>query len=169
MAQTCVACLDEYTVIIKLQCGCIYCYPCTRCFLSNILQDQTLYPWRCCTITVERDIIAPALTDSLARDLDARHMQYQEQLNLIPRCAWEGCNTVFTHDRMSNTRAFCHRCFRHTCLICRGESHADHHCPEGQDGMESRELSNLGQGEHLQRCYQCRALVQKDYGCNHMT
>ena len=166
MAQMCIICLENHTTFIKLQCECTFCYPCIRSFLSNILKDQSRYPWRCCEVTVERDIVAPALTDTLAHDWDARHVQYLEHLNLIPKCAWEGCGAIITHDRMTVYYASCHRCFRETCMVCRRESHGSQACPES--AAEARELGMI-ETENLQRCYQCRAMVQRNQGCNHMT
>ena len=167
MAAVCSVCFELCPEVIVLPCACIYCHPCIRQFLSNILKDQSAYPWRCCANIVEKYMVAPALTESLSQDWDARHAQHIANQNMVPTCAWQGCGVMLQHDQITVNMAFCHVCYRETCMICRGESHGTQICPEY--AAEDDQMAAMVVTERWQRCYQCRAIVHREEGCNHMT
>ena len=166
MADLCYVCFEQSAEAIRLQCRCYYCHDCVRHFLRDILKDQSLFPWRCCGRDVARDIAAPALTEALSRDWDARQEQHLANQRLVPKCAWEGCGVVLQDHHTSINTGFCHVCRRSTCMICRSKEHVWLACPLRK--AEADEIAAMATRTGLQRCYQCRAIVERDEGCNHI-
>lgn len=60
----------------------------------------------------------------------------------------------------------CQRCKTKVCAICNGKAHGDGECPKDEDLMKFIEIAKKNK---FQRCYSCRAVVELERGCNHMT
>lgn len=81
-------------------------------------------------------------------------------------CPQPRCLTFIGAVDMDEQTTTCTNCFFEICNRCRRESHTSLIACRPLD--EDPEVLSVGQREGWQRCYSCRAMVERTEGCNHL-
>lgn len=83
-------------------------------------------------------------------------------------CSQPSCSTwIAPKYIMAETNtARCPTCKHEACVSCRGPSHGMAECPQDPILQMTNDLASL---EGWKRCYQCRAFVEHNAGCRHIT
>ncbi|KAF5844346.1 hypothetical protein GGP41_004481 [Bipolaris sorokiniana] len=141
----CCVCRGDFLLasVERFECGYAYC---SDCFKRVVMRA-----------TVERDLVyMPPSLNRWNREKDTREKTY---------CANSNCGRLIAPAHIISSEATCPRYMHKTCSTCKNHYHEDD-CPAD---LDLREALELGQVKRWQRCFSCRALVEIDWACNHMT
>jgi hypothetical protein len=163
----CAACTDEFRWkdITQLECKHQYCSPCMkRIIMRGVLDhDLALIPPRCCGTNIPFTIIFTTLDDREMNDFQEAEMEKNTREKTY--CSNSSCGRFINPARITAGKATCRRCGFDTCSMCKNPSHEDD-CPADPELQATLQLGNQ---QRWQRCFSCRALVEIEMGCNHMT
>lgn len=80
-------------------------------------------------------------------------------------CTRLACARFIPSSGMTSDLLVCPYCDMEMCAHCKGGSH-EGDCPEDQS---LQVMLQLTKGQGWQRCRGCNAIVELEFGCNHMT
>ncbi|KAJ4686887.1 hypothetical protein HRR95_001065 [Exophiala dermatitidis] len=153
----CAACLEETLNLILLPCGHQYCRPCLNDLIREGLANRGSFPPRCCTSPLAGAINIASIQKHLDPHLVTRYFSVVEEFS-VP-------DPVYCANP-------CTDCGAITCVECK-QSLQRH---VGEDGRTCRENEDLMDAEDRQlananrwrQCPNCKNLVEKTEGCNHV-
>ncbi|KAI9741310.1 MAG: hypothetical protein M1834_003027 [Cirrosporium novae-zelandiae] len=163
----CEACqeLKPFFEVTAVPCGHEYCRDCLCQLFKASLDDESLFPPRCCRRLISPNSPGPKLF--LGSDLMRKFEQTRIELNTPNRtyCCNPLCSAFIHPDNITGDRALCSDCGTAVCTHCKSPAHLGD-CP--QDSNLHR-LLTLANENGWQRCQSCGRIVELDIGCNHMT
>ncbi|KAI4748054.1 hypothetical protein E4T50_01633, partial [Aureobasidium sp. EXF-12298] len=162
---SCQACLERLprSETLPAPCGDSYCTGCMTTLFEHAIRDEAMYPPRCCGQTIPLDSVRSIITSELAVAFTTKAMEFDTTNRTY--CSNTACSQFIPNDRINDDVAVCDACNHRTCSICKGNAHQDD-CPED----ETTQLAlQLGDTQQWQRCNDCRSLVERSEGCNHIT
>jgi hypothetical protein len=80
-------------------------------------------------------------------------------------CAKPGCAAFIPPSNLKGPMATCGKCGFVSCSLCKNPEHKGV-CPPDQLGLK---LMNLADNKSWIQCTRCKAVVERDEGCLHMT
>ncbi|CAF3968114.1 unnamed protein product [Rotaria sordida] len=130
---------------------------------TNIL-DETLMPPRCCQKQIPIDLAR--LTSKQIENFNAKQLEYSTKDRLY--CSQPTCSTFIPPKLIVNGIGTCPKpgCGVTTCSICKAASHGKFDCPKDE---ATAAVLDTAHKAGWKRCYQCRAMVELNHGCFHMT
>ncbi|CAD0095660.1 unnamed protein product [Aureobasidium mustum] len=161
----CQACLERLprSETTPAPCDHRYCASCMTTLFEHASRDQAMYPPRCCKQTIPLDSVRSVISSELAATFTKKAVEF-ETLNKT-FCSNTACNEFIPNDHVNNDVAVCPVCNERTCSICKGKAHLDD-CPED----DTTQLTlQLGDTQRWQRCNDCRSVIERSEGCNHIT
>ena len=167
----CTSCFDQvsHKKAVTLPCCHSYCPACFSQLVTTAITHEETFPPKCCSQEIPRSTLRQHLTSKQMKDFDQKSLEYAVSMGSRYYCARPGC-AQWINTRLSQAPGGilkCSRCNYYTCGFCRGPQHADHEdCPRdfGLDAtLEEAERAGW------QRCYNCRAMVELNTGCRHIT
>ncbi|KAL2419997.1 hypothetical protein ABEF95_001448 [Exophiala dermatitidis] len=174
----CAACLEEKLNLILLPCGHQYCRPCLNELVREGLANRGSFPPRCCTSPLAGAINITSIQAHLDRHLVTRYFNVVEEFSVPDPvyCANPVCSRLFQHgdlrDLLDDKFAQCTDCDSITCVECKQslQRHVGDNgrtCRENEDLMDAgdRQLANANRWK---QCPNCKNLVEKTEGCNHV-
>ena len=176
--ETCPICTDETSHPEQLGCGHTYCSECFRHYLESASHTKT-FPLVCigdegaCKIPISipqiRRFLQPQIFQALVEVAFRSYLdQHAQELKF---CTTPDCQQIYRHS--PNTRILqCPSCFSTICSACDEEAHEGMTCQERRlhkDPAEQDRLFNEWAARNGKRCPECRSVVEKNDGCNHMT
>ncbi len=167
----CTGCLDDFpdTKAIGLPCHHKYCSPCFSQLVSTSIQNEASYPPKCCLTEIPKRTIRNNLPPLICAQFEKKALEYAVPVGnryycVSPKCAkWIDTR----HVRRTNGAMKCPHCATKLCTLCRGPQHpSNEDCPQ-DFGLDR----TLEQAERAgwRRCYNCRAMVELNTGCRHIT
>ncbi|KAI0133238.1 hypothetical protein F4776DRAFT_655127 [Hypoxylon sp. NC0597] len=147
--RPCEACGDEkhFAQLARAPCQHEYCGPCLTRIFQNATNDESLFPPRCCRQPIPLAESRVFLNAKVAEEFRQKALEYSTPRRTY--CHNGGCNKFIPQ----------------TCMTCKGASH-NNDCPNDE---QLQQVLQLAQEQHWQRCQNCWALVELNFGCNHMT
>ncbi|KAF8454496.1 hypothetical protein BGX38DRAFT_1171946 [Terfezia claveryi] len=145
-----------------------YCSACLKQFFLNFIEDKSSLP-RCCKLPIPLYLINRRLSRQELKQFRERVAEYTSKDRLY--CSNQKCSaflptTTHAGKRMGKAEVLmCKACKRGTCVRCMAPEHAGD-CPEDSELTATLAVAAR---EGWQRCQNCRALVEKDFGCQHMS
>lgn len=172
----CVSCMEAVvppSPAIHLPCSHAYCAACMASLLRAALDgdEPRLFPARCCgqALPVAED---PASSALLPAGLVARYRARQREHGACDRtyCPWPSCGRFIPVEAGSRSnRATCMWCERATCTRCKRKWHGEGECVTEEDDAAARETLRVAEEMGWRRCISCRTVVERSWGCNHMS
>ncbi|KAF7185151.1 putative E3 ubiquitin-protein ligase ARI3 [Pseudocercospora fuligena] len=162
---TCLTCTDEFPSenLAQTPCGHQFCGECIQGLFRYALDDQSLYPPRCCRQPVVFDDVRQFLEEPLATEFVEGREERNDPQPLY--CAVSTCSAYIPADWRLGHYAICSACRQLTCMSCRQIAHQGD-CPPDEAEQAVRDLA----GEQMwQTCSACHAIVELRTGCNHIT
>lgn len=163
-SRKCTACglgkplFDTY----QAPCEHFYCQECIQNLFELSAIDETLFPPRCCRMEIPLQSAKIYLSSVVVQTFEEKSIEFQTLDRTY--CAQPTCSSFIAPTNITGEHATCPKCGTHTCTICKDNAHGGD-CP--QDSATQQVLETAG--EHgWQRCYNCRSLVELDYGCYHI-
>ena len=174
----CPICYDEVSHPEQLGCGHTYCSGCLSHYLASAPETKT-FPLVClgdetaCKTPIPLPLIRRFMTPQAFRSLvEAAFRSYLEQHSQeLKYCTTPGCQQIYRHSSKARILQ-CPSCFSSICSACDDEPHKGLTCQERRDQKNSflqDRLFNAWADGHGKQCPQCRSVVEKNGGCNHMT
>ncbi|KAG6096552.1 hypothetical protein E4U31_005382, partial [Claviceps sp. LM219 group G6] len=76
--RRCVACTSEVASTDSIRCHCShdYCGDCITSLFSAAINDESLFPPRCCKEPIPLDLCEPFLSTTLLRTYEAKKLEY---------------------------------------------------------------------------------------------
>ncbi|EFZ02206.2 ibr finger domain containing protein [Metarhizium robertsii ARSEF 23] len=142
---------------------CVACMTDVPYFETSALNDESLFPPRCCSQPIPLGLNQIFLPARLAGQYQAKELEYSTKNRTY--CHRATCSTFIPTPFIRGEIATCVKCQSKTCTICKGSSH-DGDCPEDVATMD---LLNVAAQKGWQRCYSCRRMVDLEVGCNHIS
>ncbi|KAI5791759.1 hypothetical protein DFH27DRAFT_485937, partial [Peziza echinospora] len=164
----CTSCTDIFAgaSLISPPCKHPYCVPCIKQFFINASKDEQAFPPRCCKVEIPIFLVRKHMSAAEIELFRQRTEEYTSKDRVY--CANPTCSTFISvrpgssHDKV----AICKTCKLGTCLICKSAEHAGTDCPEDADlTLTLTKAAEMG----WQRCHQCLSIVERAFGCQHMS
>ncbi|KAI0786014.1 hypothetical protein C8Q75DRAFT_773761 [Abortiporus biennis] len=160
----CIICGDKIDgVEIRAPCGHFYGLDCLTDLFRSTINDESLFPPRCCQQPFVLDDVRQHLGHKLASTFERKSAEFATPDRVYchrPSCsAFIGAATDNPHPQ------FCPKCFSRTCGRCKEAAHPAKACESQIDTV----VLNLAEQEGWKRCPGCRRLVELSVGCYHMT
>jgi hypothetical protein len=163
--RRCEACREDkrFFEVARAPCQHEYCGGCLDELFRASMNDESLFPPRCCKQPIPFDAVRIFLTSSLAIEFRGKKLELETPNRTY--CWATTCSAFINPNWIADDVATCSACQLETCTICKRESHQGE-CPNDE---ALRQLLETANGQGWQRCYQCWRVVELVHGCNHMT
>jgi hypothetical protein len=163
--RECVSCLEQCASILFIgRCGHEFCLDCTRQMFLGAIQDEELYPPRCCGNVVPPSVAMRVLNYQELRDFSVRALEWAAKDRVY--CADPTCSKFIPPFSIKGEHGTCPGCKQQTHLPCRSLAHTEVDCPKDETLPVVLEI---GEAEGWKRCPHCRTMVELQQGCNHIT
>ncbi|KAE8350698.1 hypothetical protein BDV28DRAFT_33691 [Aspergillus coremiiformis] len=168
--EACAGCLETMPAneLVDLPCQHKYCDRCIREMAVTGIADEQFFPPRCCSRKVPSEIILPMLPPKERELFMSKANEYATPIAdrwycPVPTCGrWIPPNAV--KGEKSQTQA-CPYCGTGICSGCRGISHNSGDCSD--TGLSA--VLEVARLQRWQRCFNCGAVVELIFGCDHIT
>lgn len=142
--DTCTCCEDPLAMNKAWQAPCKhwYCSDCLETLIQATMNDETLYPPRCCVVLPWQEIKL-FLPEDLMASFENKKREFDTPASERLYCAQPACSH-FLDSRATPARSvMCSLCHSETCSACRAASHAGP-CPVDPNEAEqqTRQLAN---------------------------
>ena len=164
--RTCAACNEERKPdeVAEALCRHCYCGDCVEQLMQIALDDFQYLPCRCCREPIPFGVLRVLTPAHIAEAYEARLAEHERATET--HCFDPKCATLIPLDHVTSATARCPKCSALTCMVCKGAGHGADDCPE-DPGIN--EILVTAIDNDWQQCFACRAVVEKETGCNHMT
>lgn len=167
--DTCTCCEDPLEMNTAWQAPCKhwYCSDCLETLIRACMNDEMLYPPRCCVVLPWQEITL-LLPKDLVTSFEDKKRELDAPAGERVYCAQPACSHFLGSGTNPVRSLTCSLCHSDTCTACRAASHAGL-CPVDPNEAEqqTRQLANEQGWQSCQRCNQIVDLIPG--GCNHMT
>ncbi|OIW24684.1 hypothetical protein CONLIGDRAFT_102739 [Coniochaeta ligniaria NRRL 30616] len=138
-----------------------YCRKCLEDLFRGCLTDEGLFPPRCCQrdIPLDREF----LSEQLIEQYRAKELEFECPDRTY--CHQSSCSAFIPRQSIHSDIATCPKCSEQTCALCKGATHAED-CPLD---VELLEVLRVAEENRWKRCSSCRRVVERTFGCNHIT
>jgi hypothetical protein len=162
-SRTCIVCLCSYPSheLLTLRCSDDYCSNCLDKIFATALKDETMFPPSCCGISIKLKSAETHISNAVLKEYKAKWVELHTKNKTY--CWKAACSAFIAPHSIHNGQAICQRCRARTCSKCKNAWHYGP-CPEGEDTAFYEFLRK----RKLKKCPQCRRMVEKNGGCNHI-
>ncbi|OJJ46365.1 hypothetical protein ASPZODRAFT_1955502 [Penicilliopsis zonata CBS 506.65] len=166
----CVSCFTELRVkrLVLLSCGHSYCKDCLARMALMATRDESLFPPRCCFQEIPMKKMVTYLSSKEKKQYMSRIREYAVSVANRWYCPSPQCGQWIPLKDIkegSNSQR-CPHCRVSICSRCRGISHGQKQCSY-DTGLLA--VLDEARNQQWQRCWGCRSVVERTYGCLHIT
>jgi len=179
----CPICCEEEVPATDLyifdQCSHQYCRECLAGYYNNLINDNKVLDITCPYPKCETHVEYHQVQDVVTQEQFSRYEEFTflASLNADPTVRWcpkVGCGNAIIGDP-ENSKCVCTspECKYEFCFQCSEPWHQDFSCEQYQDwkaenGMVDKKFSKWAK-DNTKKCPNCKSLIEKMSGCNHMT
>jgi len=175
----CGICFDEIPVkdIVFATCKHNFCTTCWNGYLESKVKDGEVLKLNCpapkCRRPVERKEIKERLTPEMFEKFNKFYTQAQLSLNPNARwCPTPNCDQVMFGSK-TDPKLKCPKCEHEICFRCNHDWHMGS-CEQAARGLvglaaDRAAFAAYAMVANVKPCPQCRAPIEKNEGCNHMS
>ncbi|KAG9527226.1 hypothetical protein KCU93_g5348, partial [Aureobasidium melanogenum] len=161
----CAACEEQLPPkeLVLATCGHCYCELCLGAMFMAAMNDESLYPPRCCgdsPISIEH--AKKFLDEEFEKEFEKKGVEFATVDRTY--CSDPTCSTFIPPETIDRATAHCWNCKKGTCVACKAPAH-EGDCPAD---LELAELLKYAEEMHWQRCFGCLSVVERRDGCSHM-
>ncbi|GKT47380.1 ATP-dependent RNA helicase DEAH12, chloroplastic [Colletotrichum spaethianum] len=164
----CVICLDLHDpreLYESHGCQHMYCSNCLRDLFERSINDEALFPPRCCGHNIPIDDMSDnTFFDQFEKTFRAKLVEY----STVDRtyCHILTCAAFIPPATIHGDIGICPECQARVCALCKGLEHQDHACTKDP---ATQEVLQLATENNWKRCPSCQAVVELGVGCYHIT
>ncbi|KAK1989245.1 IBR finger domain-containing protein [Colletotrichum cereale] len=163
----CVICRDVHdTRELYENHGCqhMYCADCLRDLFESSINDEALFPPRCCGHAISIDDISGQFSDEFVEIFHAKSVEYSTTDRTY--CHVPTCSAFIPPATTQGDVGTCPDCQTRVCALYKGPEHQNHACI--QDAA-AQEVLRLAEENNWKRCPSCQTVVELGMGCHHIT
>ncbi|KAK0219116.1 hypothetical protein IW262DRAFT_1448936 [Armillaria fumosa] len=167
-SSQCVICGDRLRAqrSFRAPCGDQYCHGCLRDLVQASINDESLYPVRCCgRPLVERDFL-PLLSFALRSRFQIKSRELGTPAMSRVYCQSPICSAFLGSSEGHNGDMVCTACGTAVCPSCKQNAHRGENCVEN---AAIQDLHALARDKQWQTCPGCHSIIELNHGCYHMT
>jgi len=180
---TCPVCYEDLEAkdTFALGCGHRYCLPCWKVYLEMKIKEGAECTVTRCMRPKCKDIVhEEAVKRMVSPDAYAHYLKFLERSFIddnpsVKWCPFPGCTNSVKCERKSRREAVVCKCGFRFCFHCCDKDISDH-MPANCDLVERWKVKASNESENVnwliantKKCPQCRAAIEKNGGCMHMT
>jgi len=161
----CVACVEKVPSphITTAPCSHNYCRRCATRLFEDALRDETLFPPRCCRVSIPLHFVKHLLSQESTIRFEEKSLERDDPERTY--CAAPTCSQYLLPFLNPAVRGrFCPKCNLWTCILCKKIHYPGQQCPD-----DKKEVLKLGKENGWRQCSKCKNLVELGTGCNHIT
>lgn len=153
---------------MKLSCKHRYCSSCLRQMTTIAMADEQRFPPKCCTAKIPLKTLMPTLTKAEKVLFLTKTQEFQTPPEERWYCPAKKCGKWISPSRLGHNQRvqICPHCRTRICRGCRRQHHPRRDC---RDDPDFEKVLKLARNQRWQRCYGCRAVVERTYGCLHIS
>lgn len=157
---SCASCLEEFeSKVCTLTCRHTYCLPCVAKFAKITLNNEYLWPAKCCQQEIPRILLEQALSSSELRILRTREKEFAVPVDQRFYCTKPKCGKFFIPVKTGDGTA-CPHCKFKMCTHCRSPQHKpDVSCLQDKNIQALVAEGTLEEWCTCPRCYRWIELV----------
>ncbi|KAL4948364.1 hypothetical protein BDW69DRAFT_176625 [Aspergillus filifer] len=161
----CVACREETESynILRAPCSHQYCRSCLEELFEAAINDESLFPPRCCRQPFVFNATRIFLKSDLVKRFEKKRIEFETPNRTY--CYSPDCSAFIHPSNIHDNIATCPECLFTTCTFCKERAHTGD-CP---NDTAMQQLLETAQENGWQRCYSCWRVVELQHGCNHIT
>lgn len=175
--QSCTTCFEikSKDQSVTLTCGHSACKECLQRQIDVILKDQSTKNLRCFTCWTHhltQDEIEKIATPEQQEKLGTIQLkEWLEKQSLVKHCPTPDCSYAFINESKCQSTIDCPQCKKEYCSQCLIKHPEYLSCQAAQERYASVEdkATQSWKNTHSKPCPQCKASIEKNYGCDHMT
>ena len=162
--QECVVCGEQKHDFdtLRAPCGDLYCRDCVVSLFRAAIEDESLFPPRCCRQPIGIELAMDFLGPTIQAEFRAKSTEFSSSNRTY--CFQPSCSRFLPPSTINNDVGTC-PCGSRTCTICKAEAH-NGECP---DDPATRDLLALATTNGWRQCLRCKRMIELTYGCNHIT
>lgn len=167
----CTGCFDDVPnkKAVEMPCHHKYCAPCFAELVRTGIQSEATFPPKCCLTEIPKKLMRQYLPPKALAQFEEKALEYAVPVANRFYCVSRSCGKWIDTRiaRRTNGALECPHCAVKLCTVCRGPQH-----PASQECPQDFELDRtLEQAERAgwRRCNGCRAMVERNRGCRHIT
>ena len=162
---SCGACREDFQPhqLVHCPCGDVYCTQCLKFLCMRVTKDELAFPPRCCNQNFPRSMIEDILSQEELSTFDMVALEFTTANRTY--CARSACAKFIPPRDTMTDLLVCPYCEMKMCAHCKGGSH-EGECPADTSLQAALQLAK---DQGWQRCHGCNAVVELQFGCNHMT
>ncbi|KAF9007106.1 hypothetical protein BDQ17DRAFT_1351449 [Cyathus striatus] len=164
----CTGCLELHSkaTCLRTPCEHYYCRGCIKNLVEAFLQDESLYPLRCCQKPMTIETVVTFLSLSLQQRFQVKNREYATPALNRVYCQNGTCSQFLGSSANGAEDIRCTACGSLTCGECKQSSHPGKLCKDNPDVAQLKELASQ---ERWQTCPGCKSIVELNTGCYHIT
>lgn len=183
VTKSCTICFEDQqpNQFVKLDCGHEYCKECLANIFDGALKDKSTRAFKCptpnCNHLLEND--AQKISNDQKKHEQLSDIQLQEWLTkqeAIKNCPTPNCGFSFINERADQFTMQCPDCKKEYCGKCLHIHNPRVSCQQAEQDRNLAQDKNAQEREnakwlksHTRACPKCKASIEKNEGCNHMT
>ena len=169
-AGDCPVCYCELENPILFGCGHSYCKVCFDLCISSALVNRS-FPICCVTCNTKLDLTVLSRLSKFDNLLSASVLSFvSKHPTSYAYCPTPDCPQIYPLGPAGSISQ-CSECLAYICTFCKTEWHEGISCVEIKEleNPELRKNAALMKQMGIKSCPQCKSLIEKTAGCNHMT
>lgn len=162
--RRCICCHEDkvFFDVVRVPCRHEYCRDCLKELFQASINDEFLFPPKCCKEPILLDPVRIFINSDLAKTYEKKKVEYETPNRTY--CFSPNCSAFMPTHTIKDGIAKCQECQCRTCTVCK---QAEHFGPcIDQEG--DRQVLQLAEELDWQSCAECWTLVELTVGCNHI-
>ena len=164
-SRECVVCMQVVhpTDLVTLACGDLYCRLCLNECFENATLNEASFPPACAHGSIDFTNVKTSLFRAVSEAFESKAEEFSTPNRTY--CYEPTCSAWIRPSSIQNNIATCHACSSATCVFCKAKVHDD----ECSEDPAVKSFMVTAQQEGYRQCSQCRRMIERYTGCNHIT
>lgn len=163
--KECIVCRGDFPESDTTDAPCSHtlCRSCFITLLNTTMDDESLFPPKCCSRPIPITAKNPFITQSMVDKFKRKKIEFATVDRTY--CSNRNCSTFIPPSSVQGKLGTCTSCRKQTCIRFKRTGHQGL-CPVDEI---SQEVLNMGERQDWKRCVKCGHLIELTLGCNHMS
>ena len=152
---------------VKAPCGHIYDIGCIASLVRSATSDESLFPPRCCSRPIGYNLFNALIPLDVWKAFERASQEFSVIAKDRVYCPGPTCSKFLGSVKVLPRTTACPTCHISVCTHCRQRAHPLRFFCKQED--ETGALQGLLEQNRWQRCPNCRAVIELNHGCYHIT